>query len=99
MDDQTLLDLFDSLKREFESAVGEFQERLTLEIRPVKDALERIETRLDRQGGIIQGGTRHVARLITWSEEMDQLLAKRDRRLDELEQRLSRLEQKIDPAA
>jgi hypothetical protein len=44
MDDQTMLDLFDSLKREFEASLV-----------PVKDSLERIEARMDRQGGIIQG--------------------------------------------
>jgi hypothetical protein len=41
MDDQTMFDLFDSLKRE-----------IKLDLQPVKDGLERIESRLTRQGGI-----------------------------------------------
>jgi hypothetical protein len=81
MDDQTMFDLFDSLKREIKQ-----------EIQPVKDGLERIESRPTRQGGIIQGGTRQVAQLITWSEEMDEMLAQRDGRIEELERRLSKLE-------
>jgi uncharacterized protein (DUF3084 family) len=81
MDDQTMFGLFDSLKREIKA-----------EIQPVRDGLECIESRLARRGGIIQGGTRQVARLITWSEEMDEMLAQRDGRIEELERRLSRLE-------
>jgi hypothetical protein len=83
MDDQTMFDLFDSLKREFK-----------LEFEPVRDALDRIEARLDRQGGIIQGGTRQVARLITWSEDLDKMLAVRDRRIEDLTRRLDKLEGK-----
>jgi hypothetical protein len=99
MDDQTMFDLFDSLKREikqddqtmfdlFDSLKRQFKQ----EIQPLKDGLDRIEARLSRQGGIIQGGTRQIARLITWSEEMDEMLAVRDGRLEELERRLSKLE-------
>jgi len=83
MDDQTMFDLFDSLKREFKQ-----------EIAPLKDALERIEARLSRQGGIIQGGTRQVARLITWSEEMDEMLTERDARIADLTRRVDKLEGK-----
>ena len=88
MDDQRMFDLFDSLKREIKQEIQEIKQ----EIQPVKASLERIESRLTRQGGIIQGGTRQVARLITWSEEMDEMLAQRDGRIAELERRLSKLE-------
>ena len=81
MDDQTMFDLFDSLKLEFKQEIGE-----------VKDALERIEVRLSRQGGIVQGGTRQVARLITWPEELDEMMAARDRKIEALERRLEKLE-------
>jgi chromosome segregation ATPase len=81
MDDKTMFDLFDSLKREFKQ-----------EIQPMKDALERIEARLSRQGGLIQGGTRQVARLATWSEEIDEMLAERDGRLEDLTRRVEHLE-------
>jgi hypothetical protein len=83
MDDQTMFDLFDSLKREVRQ-----------EIQPVRDALERIEARLARQGGLIQGGARQVARLATWSEDIDQLLAERDQRIEDLSRRVEKLEGK-----
>ncbi|HXB73585.1 MAG TPA: hypothetical protein VNY05_35430 [Candidatus Acidoferrales bacterium] len=79
MDDRTLMDLFGSLSRE----IGE-----------VKDGINRIETRLARQGGIINGGTRQVARLIEWSEQMDEMLAERDERMAEMSRRLDKLEGK-----
>ena len=81
MDDRTMFDLFGSLKREIKQ-----------EMQPVRDGLERIESRPTRRGGIIQGGTRQVARLVTWSEEMDRMLAERDGRIEELERRLWKLE-------
>jgi len=83
MDDQTMFDLFDSLKREVRQ-----------EIQPVRDALERIEARLARQGGLIQGGARQVARPASWSEDIDQLLAERDQRIEDLTRRVGRLEGK-----
>jgi hypothetical protein len=54
--------------------------------------LDRIEVRLDRQGGLIRSGQTNLVRLNGWSEKMDQLLAARDKRLDELEARLRKLE-------
>jgi predicted RNase H-like nuclease (RuvC/YqgF family) len=86
MDDQTMFDLFESLKREIDS--------LRQELRPMRAAMERIEARLARQGGLIQGGVRQVARLATWSEDIDQLAAERDGRIEDLTRRVERLEGK-----
>jgi len=77
MDDNFLYDLFGSLSRE----IGE-----------IRDGVRRIEMRLDRHGGIINGGARQVARLITWSEEMDAMQAERDGRIEELSRRIEKLE-------
>jgi hypothetical protein len=79
MDDKTLLDLFGSLSRE----IGD-----------VKDGIDRIEARLTRHGGIINGGARQIARLISWSEEVDMMLTERDARIAELTRRLDKLEGK-----
>jgi hypothetical protein len=43
-----------------------------------------MEARQDRQGGLLQGGGRAMARVIEWTE--------RDRRLDALEDRVRKLE-------
>ncbi len=94
MDDQTMFDLFDSLKSEVKQEIDSLKREFKLDIAPLKDGLERIEARLSRQGGIIQGGTRQVARLITWSEEVDEMMAERDARIAELSRRLDKLEGK-----
>jgi hypothetical protein len=44
MDDQTMHDLFDSLKREFKQ-----------ELQPLKDAVARIEAELERQISELEG--------------------------------------------
>ena len=88
MDDKTLYDLFGSLSREIQGLRTE-----------LRDGVERIEARLARQGGIINGGTRQISRLITWSEEMDELQAERDGRIQDLTRRIEKLEQRSNPPA
>ena len=51
MDDQTMFDLFDSFKRDFESLKRE----LIQELQPVKEGLARIEAELDRQISELEG--------------------------------------------
>jgi hypothetical protein len=77
MEDKMLLDLFGSLTRE----IGE-----------VKDGISRIEVRLARQDGLLNGGARQMARLVAWSADIDTMLAERDARISELSHRLDRLE-------
>lgn len=81
MDDQTMFDLFDSLKAEMRQ---EFQ--------VVKDAIQRMETRLGRQGAFIQTGARQVSRLVVWSEDVDAMMGDRDARIADLEDRVRKLE-------
>lgn len=78
---ESFVTLFDSLKREMHQ---EFDD--------VKARLDRMEARQDRQGGLLQGGGRAMARVIEWTERADTLWAERDRRLDALEERLRKLE-------
>ena len=79
MDDKTLMDLFGSLSRE----IGE-----------VKEGINRIDSRLARQAGVLNGGARQMARLITWSEDIDTMLAERDARIADLAHRIDKLEGK-----
>lgn len=81
-----MFSLFDSLRRE----IGGMRQ----DMRVMRDSLERIETRLSRQGGLLQGGTRQVARLATWSEEIDEMMAERDGRIEDLTRRVEKLESK-----
>ena len=93
MDDKTLLDLFGSLSRE----IGEVKREVSQVGRELKDGFNRTETRLARQGGILNGGARQVARLIEWSERVDQILTDRDERIAELTRRVNKLEGKQEP--
>ena len=56
MDDKILMDQFGSLSRE----IGEVK----AEVADVKDGINRIDVRLARQVGILNGGARQMARLI-----------------------------------
>lgn len=53
---------------------------------------ERIEARLGRHGGLIQGGAKQITRLIEWSERVDEMIRERDKQIAELDNRLKRLE-------
>jgi polyhydroxyalkanoate synthesis regulator phasin len=41
-----------------------------------------------------QGGARQVARFATWSEEIDEMMAERDGRIEDLTRRVEKLENK-----
>lgn len=97
MDDETMFSLFDSLKREMDSqfdAIRRDTDSMKQDIKFVRSSVERIETRLSRQSGLLQGGTRQVARLATWSEEIDEMMAERDGRIEDLTRRVEKLENK-----
>jgi len=83
MDDKTLLDLFGSLSGE----IGGMREEM-------RSGFSRIEARLGRQGGIVNGGSRQVARLIESSERVDTIIAERDAAIADLRQRLEKPEAK-----
>jgi uncharacterized protein (DUF3084 family) len=92
MDDRELSLRFQNL----ETLIVSMKESFERELSPMKDALQRIEARLARQGGILQGGTRQVSRLITWSEDIDQMIAERDLKIEELSRRVGKLEGKLE---
>ncbi len=83
MDDKILTDLLESLSRE----IGSLRQ-------DVKDGFQRVEIRLARLEGILNGGARQMARMITWSGEIDAMLVERDARIAELAHRVDRLEAK-----
>ena len=58
----------------------------------LNEGINRIDVRLARPVGILNGGARQMARLITWSEDIDMMLAERDARIAELAHRIDKLE-------
>jgi chromosome segregation ATPase len=79
-----------------ESLQAEMRENRA-EVREVKDVLHRIEVRLDRLGGMVNGGARVLTRLGTWSESVDEMLAERDQKFEELTRRVEQLEKRQPP--
>ena len=61
----------------------------------LKARFDRQDARLERHGGLLQGGARATTRMIEWSENADRLWAERDERLRQMEERIRRLEEKI----
>ena len=85
---QLITDMKESLEREIH---GVHQE-----VRGLRDDMtsrfDAQAARLDRQGGLLRAGQTNLVRLNDWSEKVDQLLAARDKRIDQLEARLQKLE-------
>lgn len=58
----------------------------------MQQGFERLDARLGRHGGLIQGGSKTISRLIQWSERVDELIRVRDQEIAEIRERLKRLE-------
>jgi hypothetical protein len=51
-------------------------------------------TRLDRQGGLLNAGSRWSSRMDSWAEKIDAAMESKDREIADLRERLIRLEKK-----
>jgi exonuclease VII large subunit len=80
---QLISGVSESLHREMHVCFTRMNERFDL-----------IETRMNRQGALIQTGSRWTTRMAAWSERIDRLLSERDKKIADLEQRIHNLEQK-----
>jgi len=58
----------------------------------VLDRIDAMEKRVQRQGGLVQGGSRVVNRLAEWSEDTDTELLRHASRIADLEKRLDKLQ-------
>jgi predicted nucleic acid-binding Zn-ribbon protein len=84
-----------------ERLITDLKESLEREIREVRSGIARLETRfdtqaarLDRQGALLQTGSRWTGRMNDWSEKVDQALETKDREIAELRARLEKLERR-----
>src|SRR5688572_15161504 len=59
----------------------------------VGQRLERIELRLDRQAGLVQTGSRWIARQNDWSERSDVAQQEMQKQIHDIQERLRRLEE------
>ena len=88
-----------------EKLIVDFKESLEREILEVKREMregfahilvrfDNQAARLDRQAGLLQTGSRWIARTNDWTEKIDQALETKDREIAELRMRLEKLEKR-----
>jgi hypothetical protein len=90
--------------KNLERLMIDYMESIEREIKGLHASLARIETRLDtqairldRQGALLQVGSRWSTRMNGWAERVDKALESRDREISELKIRIERLERRERP--
>ena len=81
--ERLIVDMKESVERE----IHQFREEM-------RTRFDTQAARLDRQGALIQTGSRWTNRMNEWAERVDLALEVKDREIAELRERLTRLEQR-----
>jgi chromosome segregation ATPase len=66
--------------------------QLHTQIQEFVERMDHMQGRLDRHGGLLQGGSRSMTRFIEWSESADSTFFRYDGRLRAIEKRLEQIE-------
>ena len=80
-DNRTIVQLIESLGHE----LAEFRTQVVARFDGVDERLDILSSRLDRQAGLIQSGSRMTVRQNAWNERVDQTLERLAKRLGKLE--------------
>lgn len=90
--------------KNLERLIIDYMESIEREFKDVHASLARLETRfdtqairLDRQGALLQTGSRWSTRLNGWAERVDKALESKDREISELRTRVEKLERRERP--
>ena len=90
--------------KNLERLIIDYMESVEREFKDVHATLARIETRLDtqairldRQGALLQVGSRWTTRMNGWAERVDKALESKDRDISELRTRIEKLERRERP--
>jgi hypothetical protein len=81
MEDKALTQWLESYSRD----LAEFRADVTARLDGILERLDIVSIRLDRQGALIQTGSRNAVRQNTWSEHVDRTLNRLAKRLENLE--------------
>jgi len=76
----------------FESLFRSLETEMKHQFESVTARLDQMSARMDRIGGLVNGGGRAIAKMIEWTEKTDVSLADVLRRQAELEERVRKLE-------
>jgi hypothetical protein len=88
--------LFRSLEGEMRQRFDDLEGEMWKEFAAVNSRLTRMNDRMDRVGGLVNGGARAMAKLAEWSERTDVTTADLLHRVTDIDQRLRKLEGKKD---
>src|SRR5581483_5084468 len=88
----SLTELIVGVKESLEREMSEVKASLERDIASLHEKFDRQDARLSRHGGMLAGGSRQIARLVEWTENTDDRLAQRDKRLADLENRVQKIE-------
>jgi hypothetical protein len=94
MAEEDVLRLLDNVSESLQREIHSIQREMRAGFAEMRSGFDRVEARLGRHGGLLQGGARQITRMIDWSEKMDELLAERDRTIEDLKRRVEKLEGK-----
>jgi chromosome segregation ATPase len=85
--------------KNLERLIVDYMESMDREFKDVRASLARLETRfdtqairLDRQGALLQVGSRWTTRMNGWAERVDKALESKDHEISELKTRVEKLE-------
>lgn len=84
--------LFRSLEKELHETEARLEAMIDQRFDQVNARLDHTNARMERIGGLVNGGSRAVAKMIEWTERTDVTLADVLRRQTEFDQRLRKLE-------
>ena len=89
-----IVTLVEHLADSLNSEMAQPFDKVDLRFDQFEARMDRLEVSMDRIGGLVNGGSRAIARLAEWTERSDQLAGETLRRLNDLEQRMAKLESK-----
>jgi hypothetical protein len=82
----------ESLEREIYGSLGRLEGKIDVGFHDVTTRFDTQAGRLERQGGLLQTGSRWTVRMNEWAEKVDRSLETKDRQIAELRARLEKLE-------
>jgi hypothetical protein len=94
--DRADMEFFENLFRSLEGEMRLGFAEINRQFAKVNTRLTQMSDRLDRVGGLVNGGARAIARLAEWSERTDITTADLLHRVADMDQRLRKLEGKKD---
>jgi hypothetical protein len=97
--EQLITDMKESLEREMSGMKGSLEREMRVGFEAITTRFDNQAARLDRQGALLQTGSRWTNRMNEWAERVDLALEAKDREIAELRSRLERLERKNGAAA